>query len=252
MTSNSEYPRPLTSREKEWLEWILPKERKGYAVYRALMQEMVVIGAGRRGTDEIILGLRGDIPDVDSPLSQVFAYGMIETNFGPISITLREIVNNQTSVEIVSHSMERVPSEFEESRRWTYSLWKPNEPCPQCCTKTREVKMHSHDGKHFVLALCPHNKRLWIYEQETEVNHLIPITNYYNELMLHKNIRDPKIALDSKRLFTELDTYSDNDLTYAFLTYNKLRTKVRVEGTIEPEQSSPTSLFKRLTSLLKH
>jgi hypothetical protein len=251
MTHNSNYPRPLTPREKEWLEWILPPGRKGYTMYRTLIEDMVVIGAGRRGAGEVIFGLHGDSPDFDAPLSPVFAYGLIETNFGPISITLREVLGNQISVEIVSHRMEQVPTDFEETRRWTYSTWKPNEPCPQCLTKVREVSMHTNEGKQLVLAVCAYDKRLWIYEQDTEINHLIPVTNFYNELMLHKNIRDPKIALDSKRLFTELEKYSDADLTYGFLTYNKLRTKVRVEGKIEAGHSLKKSLLKRLTSILQ-
>jgi hypothetical protein len=91
-----------------------------------------------------------------------------------------------------------------------------------------------------------------VYEQETEINHLIPVTNFYNELMLHKNIRDPKVALDSKRLFLEHEKYSDEDIAYAFLTYNRIRTKVHLEGNIQVEHPGKKSLLKRLTSIFKH
>ena len=201
---------------------------------------MEVIGEGRRGKGEIILGKPGDEVDFSTPLAPVFAYGAIETNFGIISITMREMCDQQISVEIVSSRSDDVLGEFEESRRWTYSTWKPGERCPQCRCALREVSMHAAGEvkEHYVLALCAKDRRLWVYDESDQVNHLIPVTNYYNELMLHKNTRDPKTALDSKRLFTELSSYSDDDLTYAFLTYNKLKTKVHAEGNMVPDTKS--------------
>ena len=212
---------------------------------------MTVIGEGRRGKGEIVLGKSGDTPDFSEPFGSVFAYGAIETNFGMISITLREKVNEQISLEIVSHRLEEVPQQFEESRRWTYSTWNPGQPCPQCLKPLREVPMHKPDGKHLMLALCTTDKRLWVFDAESRVNRLIPVTNFYNELMLHKNIRDPKAALDGKQLFANLDKYSDEDLTYAFLTYNKIRTKFRIETNLEADTKKKPTFFKRLAHTLK-
>lgn len=249
---NSQYPRPLTAREIEWIEWVLPKLRAGYREYCDVVHSMSVIGEGRRGKGEIILGHIGAQPDFDEPLSPVFAYGAIETNFGTISITLREILNDQISVEIVSHRAEEVPEEFEEFRRWTYSTWKSGDVCPQCQKQIREVPMHAIDRgmEHFVLAVCSNDKRLWVFEDATQVNRLIPVTNFYNELMLHKSFRDPKIALDSKQLFTHLSNYSDSDLTYAFLMYNKLKMKVHVEGSIAADKKGKRSLVERLKGVI--
>ena len=109
---NGEYPRPLTDREREWIEWILPPT--GYHSYRDAISGMMVIGEGRRGKGELILGNVGDKTDFSEPLPSVAAYGVIETNLGPISITLREILNNQISVEIVSHRLQDIPQEFQE------------------------------------------------------------------------------------------------------------------------------------------
>lgn len=245
------YPRRLTERERNWIEWILPAERPGYAEYRSLAQTMVVIGPGRRGEGEFLLGKEGTIPDVTAPLPPVFAYGSIETDAGTISITLREVFDGQISVEIVSHRGETVPQSYTEQRRWTYSMWRPGDACPQCGRQLRTVPMHStgmgHD--HLVLALCAADKRMWVYDSRTQVNRLIPVTNFYNELMLHKNIRDAKIALDHKRLFTEIHSYSDEELAYAFLTYNKLKAKVRVEGAIEADRPEPPGIIGRLRSV---
>src|SRR5258707_15313997 len=108
---NGQYPRPLSTREREWIEWILPIDRSGYKFYRDAASAMMVIGEGRRGKGEIILGVPGDVPDFDEPLGPVAAYGAVETNFGAISVTLREIVRNQISVEIVSHRSDQVPKE---------------------------------------------------------------------------------------------------------------------------------------------
>lgn len=236
---NPEYPRPLLAREREWIGWILPADRTGYRFYRDVIEKMVVLGAGRRGEGEIILGLPGAEPDFSSPLAPLFAYGAVEFSVGMVSVSLREIREDQISVEIVSHGSDEIPPNLEERRRWTYSSWTPGDVCPQCSRALREVPMHSTgpDAECVVLGICPHDRRLWVYESSTGVNRLIPVTNFYNELMLHKNIRDPGLALESRRLFTDLPAYSDSDLTYAFLTYNKIKTKVHVAGTIEADRN---------------
>ncbi len=233
------YPRQLLPRERELIEWILPEGAPGYRAYRELIAGMVVLGEGRRGEGEIILGPRGMEPDFSSPLAPLLAYGSIEYSEGTASISLREILDGQISVEIVGPRSEGPPPTLGEVRSWTCSPWKPGSPCPQCGRGVREVPMHSTGGRagHLALAICPFDRRLWLYDASTEINRLIPVTNFYNEIMLHKNIRDPRVALDSRRLFEDLASYSDSDLTYAFVTYNKLRAKVRVEGTIEPDRS---------------
>ena len=248
---NALYPRSLTAREREWIEWILPADRPGYAYYRRLIESMAVIGQGRRGEGEIILGTRSTQIDIESPLPSVFAYGAIETNFGTISITLRDVQDEQISLEIVSHRADFVPEEFEEFRRWTYSTWSPGKACTQCELPVREVPMHTQAGERLVLVVCPRDKRLWVYDAAANVNRLIPVTNYYNELMLHKNIRDPKTALDSKQLFIDLASYSDEDLAYAFLTYNRIRTKVHVDGMMESDAKEQLSFMNRIARFFR-
>lgn len=251
--NNTAFPRPFSTRERQWIEWILPTHRAGYRLYSEAIQSMKVIGEGRRGIGEIILGREGASPDLDAPLPAVFAYGAIETNFGTISITLRAVFDEQISVEIVSHRMETVPTDFEESRRWTYSTWKPGEQCPQCGKLLREVAMHTITGadEHLTLAICGYDKRLWVFELISEINRLIPVTNFYNELMMHKNIRDPKIALNSKQFFEDIGRYSDADITYAFLTYNKIKTKVHVEGIVKPDRDVRSSFFTRMSKAFR-
>jgi len=248
---NQHYPREISGREREWLDWILPRDRPGYKRFKGSMEGMTVIGEGRRGKGEVVLGKPGDSPEFSEPFGAVFAYGGIETSFGMVSITVREPVGNQISLEIVSHRSEEIFEDFEESRRWTYSTWNPGSHCPQCSNPPREVPMRTPDHLQLVLALCVTDRRLWVYDSESRVNRLIPVTHFYNELMLHKSIRDPKIALDGRKLFSDLGEYTDADLTYAFFTYNKLKTKVHIAGPIEVEKKERSSLVKRLTGLLK-
>ena len=188
-------------------------------------------GQGRRGPGEFILGTAEDKPDFSEPLAPVAAYGAIETDSGTISITLREPLHGQISVETVCQSHEEIPVQYREVRRWTYSTWHPGDPCPQCLRPAREVPMKTISAalSHAVLAFCGADKRIWIHTGSEGMNRLIPVTNYYNELMLHKNVRDPGTALDATNLFRNLSSFSDNDLAYAFLNYNSIRTKIRTE-----------------------
>jgi hypothetical protein len=249
LSDNHPYPRPLRQREREWIEWILPENRPGYLLYRRRLMELAVIGEGRRGAGEIILGSSADQPDFSAPLAPVFAYGMIESDFGGISVTVREESFGQVSVEMVSHRSEQIPEQFEEARRWTYSDWLPGKPCPQCRGTLREVLMHAHDTHQpeFDFAVCAKDKRIWIHERSSGINRLIPVTNYYNELILKKNIRDPKIALSSSTFFSSLSTYTDDELTAAFASYNRQRAKVRISGNLVPaEKPKKVSLISRL------
>ncbi len=247
------YPRPLTSRERAWLRWILPAERSGYGRYREFVDSAVVIGEGRRGIGEIILGVQGDVPDLSAPLPPVIAYGVVETDLGTLSVTLRDIVERQCSVEIVSNRSDALPEDFEEGRRWTYSTWNPGQPCPQCLAPTREVSMRRGEDRipAYVLALCAADRRIWIHESSSGMNRLIPVTNFYNEVMLQKHIRDPKIALDSKRLFTNLAEYSDADLQGAFERYNSMMTKIRYEGNLSAGEDLQRSWIQRMWTFLR-
>ena len=253
MTASGEqrYPRSLTERERAWLEWILPADRPGYARHRSLLEELTVIGQGRRGEGEVILGPPGTTPDLNPPLGPVFSYGAIETNVGTISVTMRDPVDDQISVEIVSHRSERVPEEFEESRRWTYAGWNPGDPCPQCATPVREAAMRAAGGGRYILAVCSGDRRIWVYDEATRVNRLIPVTQFYNEIMLHLNIRDPKVALESKRFFADLGRYSDGDLAHAFGTYNALKSKVHIEGLVEPETVRRRGVLHTLKTFIR-
>ncbi|MBI5471998.1 MAG: hypothetical protein HY961_06595 [Ignavibacteriae bacterium] len=238
------YPRRLRPKERELLEFVLPAGSPGYGEYRAHIAKMVVLGEGRRGPGNVVLGNEGDVPDISSPLPPVIAYGVVETTRDMFTITVRECVGDQIDVEIVSSRGEEIPDHFEEKRRWTYSTWKPREISPASHSAVREVRIN----ETLVLAIAEKDKRLWLHDAARAMNHLIPITNYYNELMLHKAIRDPKVALKSNLLFDELAKYSDEDLRSAFVAYNRVHKKVdlKVEVSSPPETGMKTIVSRLL------
>ena len=88
----------------------------------------------------------------------------------------------------------------------------------------REAKI----SETLVLVIAKDEKRIWLHDVAAMMNHLIPITNFYNELMIYKKIRDPLIALKSNLLYEDLQQYSNSDLREAFVSYNKIHKKVYI------------------------
>ncbi len=225
-------PRDLSRFERELLLWVLPAERPGYRTIRSLVEEWKVTARGRRGVGNYILAALDERVDVESPLPQVVAYGIVETDQGDISVTVREPFGNQIEFEIVKLGRGDLNLPFLETRRWTLSTWNPGEACPICAKPLREVVMATVSGHRMVLAICAADKRLWVFDERTQVNHPVPVTNFYNELMFHEHVRDPEIGLHPERLFSTLRDYRDAALVKAFRTYNMIRTKVPLEDEI--------------------
>ncbi len=241
--SNPDYPRDLRAEERTLLHMVLPQERPGYRKYRELMDGMKVIGEGRRGRGNIVLGRPGETPDLGSPLPPVVAYGAVEREEESLSVTVREVVGEQIDVEIVPSRGGAPVPRVSGGRMWTYSTWRPGSPSPFTGTPLREVAIEAG----IVLAISRDEGRLWVFDATSGMNILIPITNFYNELMLHKRIRDPKVALSSNRFFPHLEEYTDDDLRAAFLAYNKVRRKVDVQSKeVMPAKSSRFASLKRL------
>jgi hypothetical protein len=248
MLHNGLYPRELNNRERELLLWLLPADRPGYEEYRWLVTSWKVAGQGRRGEGNFILAAPGERIDNESPLPQVLAYGVVKTTTNEDSVAIRERLGNQLEYEIVNLHPAASGEDGEELSRWTYSTWLPSLPCPICRQSIREVAMKTRNGSLLILAMCPRDRRLWVNNQSSGVNHPIPVTNIYNELMIHKNIRDPKRALDYNRLFSEISSFSDADLSKAFASYNDIRTKIPLRDRIVLEEPRKVSFISRMFS----
>jgi len=228
--SAEEYPRELNTLERTLLLWVLPEDRLGYAEYRRSVEDWKVVATGRRGDGNYILAADGHIPDLESPLTHLFAFGVVELGSGDLSVSVRERTAEQLEFEIAGPAVEDSVSVFEGTRCWTYSDWSPSRPCPRCGRALREVDMSTTSGRQLVLALCAPDQRLWVYDARSGVNRPIPVTSFYNELMLQSEVQDRTVALNARRLFTDIGAFSDAALTRAFSTYNKLRTTVPLEN----------------------
>ncbi len=246
--SDESFPRALTPQERDLLLWVLPGDRPGYERYRSLVSSWTVAAAGRRGAGNYILTPGGTRVDNESPLPPVFAYGVVRTEDGDIAVSVRERLEEQLEFEIVSLKGDSVPPALREKGRWTYSTWVPRQPCPACSGVVREVGFGTQKGRLLTLALCVNDERLWLYDGTERVNLPIPLTNFYNELMLHTNIRDPRIALHARRLFTDLRDYTDADLVRAFASYNKLKLRIILGEEIQLPAVVKRSVWSSLRS----
>lgn len=244
------YPRSLTPTERRLVEWVLPSASPGYRPYREFVAASSVIGPGRRGEGEIILGKPGDEPDVTSPLPSVVSFGIARADDDEVSVTVREIVEGQMSVEVVGKREDHVAPDARVEPRWTYAEWKPGSPCPQCGLPVRQVSVTAGE-EGVVLAICAADRRLWVRDGATGICRPVPVTNYHNELMIHTQTRDPKVALVSSRLFDGLAGFSDADLAAAFVRYNRVRTKVGLHGPAATAAAGRPGPFGRLLASMK-
>ena len=112
----------------------------------------------------------------------------------------------------------------------------------------RQVDTTTRTGNGIHLVICASDKRVWIHDQRTGVNHPIPVTLFYSELMRQTGTKDPERALDSGRLFTHLRSFTDADLLRGFASYNDIRSKIPPDDRIVlPED--PKGFFDRLLSI---
>jgi hypothetical protein len=230
MSSLDRLPRELDSFERELLLWVLPKGRPGYEEYRKLIETWPVVGVGRRGEGNYILAEGGWSVDIESPLPQIFAYGVVEHEHGTLTISIRERCGGQLEFEMEGVADRTADAALRQIRRWSYSEWLPSQICPSCRSSVREIRMATSASQTLVLVLCSRDRRIWVYDGNSGVNALIPVTGFYNELMLQTGVHDPNIGLDPKRLFQLPGAQNESELIRAFSSYNKLRQKVVLEG----------------------
>ena len=224
-----DFPRALSARETAWLDFLLPAGRPGYASFRSGLEGLAILGEGRWGKGDFVLGREGDEIDLTEGMQPVMVYGEIAARAGEsrFTITLSLHQPNEDGMvefQIGTIDAPELPEEFVEESRWSYSGWLPGEPCPATGGSVREIPLDP--AGEILLVISPQKRVLWLYDAVTMVITLVPVTNFYNELMLLKGIRDPKIALDHKRLFSSPEDYSDADLREAFLRYNTTFRKV--------------------------
>jgi hypothetical protein len=243
-------PRTLTAVERGLLLWVLPEERQGYGPYRKRVESWFVQAQGKRGAGHLLLG--PDRPSVDEamPLAHAVAYGLVTTNQGKIGVTVHELRTNQLDIEFAAPASLSLDDSLDEVRRWTLSTWKSGQPCPACGAAVREVTLTAGAVPTATICFCAGDRRTWVHDGKSGMTLPIPVTNFYNELMVTKKIRDSHIALDSRRLFTDLGSCTDEELGLAFLSYNRVREKVPFDSSLGALKQEQLSFLNRLKRFL--
>jgi hypothetical protein len=216
------FPRELYNSEKEILFYLLPEKKPGYNCYRKKISALFVIGNGMFGDTNKILGNAESTIDLSAASTPVFALGTIYEPGKKIDVLIHEEMDGQIECDISENKDESI-----SGNSWfSYSQWVPGSKAPGDGSDVREVVLLN---ELFTLVVAPLHKKLWLHSSETGVNHIIPVTNFYNYLMLVKNIRETKIVLKPELFFINQKNYQDNELKSAFILYNKYFKRVKIK-----------------------
>ncbi len=239
------FPRKLTELEKNLLFSILPENKSGYNAYRKKIENLFVIGKGRFGETNLILGKEGNVPDFTIPSPPVFAIGFVYYENNKADIIINEQIDDEIEFDIFFSNA--LNENLREIKRWSYSEWIPGYNAPGDNSSVREVEIIKNE---FLLAIAPGHKKLWLHSYKNGINLLLPVTNFYNYLMLVKNIRSAEIVFKPDRLFSELNSFKDDELIKAFTAYNKYFRHVNLNFD-EPAQNTHKKKSKKLFDLFK-
>jgi len=246
MNNGRTFPRNLTSNENMLLFSILPENKTGYNAYRNKIKALVVTGLGRFGVGNFILGKENTKPDLSFPSSPVFAIGTNIYKEGTFDITIHEEVDDEIEFDISVLNQISIPETLTEIKKWNYSEWNPGDKAPNDGSYVREVKIV--DNK-YLLAIAPLHKKIWLHEYKSGVNFIIPLSNFYNELMRVCSIRDSNIALNPSSFFEKLKNFSDIEMKLAFISYNKYLKRINIMEQISID--SPIKKEKKFFSIFR-
>jgi hypothetical protein len=220
------FPRELYNYEREILFSVLPESKNGYKKYRQRINEMKVIGQGRFGGGNFVLGFEGDEVEFDIPSASVFASGIVICNGIKFDVTIHEDEENQIEYDISPFGKINPEDEIKIDSVMSLSFWNKSDNSPYANIPVKEFVVLKE--KYF-LVIDQSAKKIWMNNPETGINHIIPLTNFYNELMRFKNIREHNIALKPGRFFDDLDKYSEHDIVSAFLMYDKYMNRFNLQ-----------------------
>ena len=220
------FPRQLTAAEKTILFSILPESKSGYKLYREKINNLLVIGSGRFGGNNYILGNKETEPDLSIPSSSVFALGTAVSGSNNIDVIIHEESDEQIEFDINFVSELSFENDITIEKVSCYSNWNPGE---KILFEKAEVREYIISPGSYILAIVPTLKKIWLHDISTGVNHIIPVTNFFNELMRLKNIRDPKLALKPGNFFEHINEFKNDEIRKAFLMYDKYLSKFNIK-----------------------
>jgi len=240
-----QYPRLLSGQEKTKLRWLLPEDAPGYERCWKSIQKKMVIGEGRWGKNDLLLASDQRCVDTYGSMTRVFAFGLIEYEHGYQTITIHEEVEDSIEIQFHTYGISPETNHVRELRRYCYSYWKPGQPSPRSGSASKEVRFNLNDVSHVLVISCE-DERIWLHQAETAVNHLIPLTQFYNDIMRQCSIRDPETVLKPKRFFSEAARYSDADLGAAFRAYNSRALRLVLPEISYPGGGAKNPWFRRM------
>ena len=124
------FPRELYKSEKEILFSVLPESKSGYKKYRQRIDDMKVIGQGRFGGGNFILGFEGDEIDLDIPSASVFSSGIVISNESKFDVTIHEEEEEQIEYDISPFTKIDPEKEIKIESVTSLAFWNKNEKSP--------------------------------------------------------------------------------------------------------------------------
>ena len=233
--NENHFPRQLTSIENMLLFSVLPQNKIGYKTYRDKINTLVITGSGRFGGGNFVLGKKGTEPDLSFPSSPVFAIGTNVYKEATIDITIHEELDEEIEFDISARNQSSLPEALTEIKKWNYSEWNPGYKAPNDNSFVREITITKDE---YILAIAPAHKKIWLHEYKSRINFLIPLTNFYNELMRVSNIKDASVALKPSLFFESVDKFYDEQLILAFHSYNRYLKKFNIQNITSVESTS--------------
>lgn len=228
----------ISQNEIQLLNSILPENKSGYKYYRDLILKMNYAGEGRFGNGNFYLGNKNSVIDTDIPSAPVFAVGTVYTNLGSIDVLLHEYEDDMIEVQL----SKRVDDNLELiiNNSLNFSDWKCGDSSPGNSGTVKEVEIIQNE---YTLVIDRTNRKIWLHSHATGVNHLIPVSNYFNEMMRLKKIKDENLFTNPSSFFENLDSYTEVDFKLAFYQYNKFMKRFKVK--LKPEDFISVKRQKR-------
>jgi hypothetical protein len=209
------FPKKISESERAILFSLLPENKSGYQHYRKLLEHLVLIGEGRFGNGNLILGEAKSVVNLSIPSSHVFAFGNIYSSSENYYAVIHTIDDGMIEVQIDPYP---IKDNLLIEKVVSYSDWKPGMKSPE---RDSEVFEYMIKENEYDLAICPLSKKIWLHEFESGVNYIIPLSNFFNELMRVRNVKDEKLLTNPAIFFSQVNTFSEMEIKLAFLLYNK-------------------------------
>lgn len=228
-----EFPRKLSDAELNLLLLLLPEEKSGYARYRSLIREFFVIGEGRFGEGNYLLGNANDEIDLEISSSPILTSGVVKTDKTTFEISINEIQDNK-----IEFSISPYPDQneiFRVEKVITLSDWIPGKKSPD----GNKVKLYSIDGMNYILAIVPAEHKIWLYEKSSGINYPIPVSNFYNELLRLKRETRNEVYKNPNKLFEDIELFTELEIILAFLLYSKYKRRFHLDHLIDKFLTEP-------------